>query len=104
MKTLPFQREEKKERVMVECADGMVSVHTRCAYCRHCVGVRVRNRVIPAPQKQALQDVRRGVGMDEVLLNAAMMFNSLVRDGSALECDDDTNEGFRSLFDRRTFR
>lgn len=104
MKTLPFQRDERSDRVTVECADGTVSVHSRCAYCRHCVGVMVRNRLMPAPQREALAGIRKGTTTDDALLNAAMMFNTLVRDGSAIECDDDANEGFRSLYDRRTFR
>ena len=47
---------------------------------------------------EALNAVRRGAAADENLMNAAMMFNSLVRDGSALDCDDDTNEGFTGLY------
>jgi hypothetical protein len=58
----------------------------------------VGKRLAPSPQIQALADLRRGGAPDEVLMNAAMMFNTLVRDGNAAECDDDTNEGFRKLF------
>jgi len=32
MKTLEFVRDEKKDRVTVACADGMVSVYSKCAY------------------------------------------------------------------------
>ncbi len=39
MKTLAFVRDEKKGRVAVACADGMVSVSSRCAYCRYCTGL-----------------------------------------------------------------
>ncbi|KUG20495.1 hypothetical protein ASZ90_009758 [hydrocarbon metagenome] len=35
---------------------------------------------------------------DEGLLNAAMMFNSLIRDGAAIECDDDADQGFSHLY------
>jgi hypothetical protein len=98
MKTLPFQREEKKDRVTVACADGNVSVYSHCAYCRHCKGVRAGSRVVPTPQMQALNDIRRGVSADENLMNAAMMFNTLVRDGSAIECDDDANNGYLGLY------
>ena len=98
MKTLPFQRDEKKDRVTVACADGNVSVYSHCAYCRHCHGVRAGNRVVPTPQMQALNDMRRGVSADENLMNAAMMFNTLVRDGSAIECDDDANNGYLGLY------
>lgn len=104
MKTLPFSRDEKKDRVTVECAAGPVSVYTRCAYCRHCAGVVVRNRTMPTPQREVLKAMRKGTAMDEDLLNAAMMFNTLVREGSAIECDDVKNEGFSSLYERRTFR
>ncbi len=100
MKTLPFHREEGKDRVLVECADGMVEVHSRCAYCSHCVGVRVGKRQMPAPQRQALQGVIRGSAPDENLMNAAIMFNTLVRDGAAIECDDDSDLGYHSLYRR----
>lgn len=98
MKSLSFQRDEKKNRVTVACADGDVSVYSRCAYCRHCNGVRTGSRVVPTPQAQALNDVRRGVAADDNLMNAAMMFNTLVRDGSGIECDDDANEGYRGMY------
>jgi hypothetical protein len=99
MKTLAFQRDEKKNRVTVACADGEVSVYSHCAYCRHCTGVRVGNRVVPTPQMQALSDVRRGSSSaDENLMNAAMLFNTFVRDGSAIECDDDANRGYLGLY------
>ncbi|NMB79660.1 MAG: hypothetical protein GYA23_11270 [Methanomicrobiales archaeon] len=98
MKTLPFQRDEKKNRVTVACADGDVSVYSNCAYCRSCTGVRVGNRVSPTPQAQALSDIRKGRSSDDNLMNAAMLFNSLVRDGSAIECADDRNEGFSRMY------
>lgn len=98
MKSLPFQRDEKKSRVTVACANGDVSVYSRCAYCRHCKGVMTGNRVVPTPQMLALSDVRRGVASDDNLMNAAMMFNTLVRDGSGIECDDDANEGYQGMY------
>ena len=98
MKTLQFERDEKKSRVMVGCADGKVSVYSQCAYCRHCKGIWSGKRLTPAPQLQALSDLRRGSSSDEAMMNAAMMFNTLVRDGSALECDDDANQGFGKMF------
>ncbi|MDD5143571.1 hypothetical protein [Methanoregula sp.] len=98
MKSLPFQRDEKKSRVTVSCAEGDVSVYSRCAYCRHCKGVRTGNRVVTAPQAQALSDVRREVASDDNLMNAAMMFNTLVRDGSGIECDDDENKGYQGMY------
>lgn len=98
MKSLPFNRNESTHQVTVECADGEVSVYTRCAYCSHCESVQVGRRAIPASQKQVLREMRIGVSTDEGLMNAAMMFNTLVRDGSAILCNDDANEGFRSLY------
>lgn len=98
MKTLQFQRDEKKNRVTVDCAGGAKSVYSYCAYCRHCKGIWVGKRLAPAPQIQALADLRRGTSPDEVLMNAAMMFNTLVKDGSSVECDDDAGTGFVKMF------
>jgi hypothetical protein len=98
MKTLEFVRDTKKDRVTVACADGMVSVSSKCAYCRHCTGIVVGKRVAPAPQKEALDAIRKGTGSDEGLMTAAMMFNTLVRDGNAIACDDDANTGFAKLY------
>ena len=98
MKTLVLQRNEKTGQVTVQCADGEVSVYSHCEYCRHCAGVRVGKRVIPSPITQALKEVKRGTSPDESLMNAAMMFNTLVRDGSSLECGDVENRGFKRLF------
>jgi hypothetical protein len=50
------------------------------------------------PQTQALNDIRRGAAADENLMNAAMMFNTLVRDGSAIACDDDGNRGYEGMY------
>ncbi|MCK9298140.1 hypothetical protein HL657_09580 [Methanoculleus sp. YWC-01] len=100
MKILEFHRDDAKDRVTVTCADREVSVHSHCGYCRHCAGVRVGRRTIPTPQRQALSGVMRGVDPDENLLNAATMFNTLVRDGNALECEDDAGEGFHSMYRR----
>lgn len=98
MKTLEFHRDEKKDRVTVACADGEVSVYSHCAYCKHCRGIVMGKRTMQSPQEQAGADLRRGIAGDDSLMNAAMMFNTLVRDGSAVECDDDANEGFRRRY------
>ena len=97
MKTLPFQRDEKK-RVMVTCADGDISVYSHCAYCRHCKGIWVGKRLVPSPQIQVLSELKKGTADDDSLMNAAMMFNTLIRDGLSLDCDDDENQGFRGLY------
>jgi hypothetical protein len=98
MKTLEFIRDEKKDRVTVACADGMVSVYSKCAYCKHCTGIVIGKRTAPAPQKEALDAIRKGRGSDDSLMNAAMMFNTLIRDGSAIACDDDANAGYLALY------
>lgn len=98
MKSLPFQRDTVKNRVTVECVGRSVSVYSSCAYCWHCKGVRAGTRLVLSPQVKALEELRNRRSDDDQLMNAAMMFNALVRDGSALECDDDKNEGFRKLY------
>ncbi len=94
MKTLPFHRDEKKNRVTVTCADGEISVYSHCAYCRRCKGIWVGKRLVPSPQDQALSDLKRGSAGDDTLMNAAMMFNTLIRDGLSVECEDSENQGF----------
>ena len=64
----------------------------------HCQGIRAGTRLAPSPQVKALNDIRQRGAADEILMNAAMMFNTLVRDGSAVECDDDKNDGFQKLY------
>ena len=98
MKTITFERDAKKDRVMVACAEGSVSVHSKCSFCRHCKGIYIGKRLAPFPQADALNGIRRGTGADENLMNAAMMFNTLVRDGQAIACDDDANAGFSRLY------
>jgi hypothetical protein len=98
MKTLPFQRDEKKSRVTVTCADGDISVYSHCAYCRHCKGIWVGKRLVPPPQTQVLSELKKGTAGDDSLMSAAMMFNTLIRDGSSLDCDDDENQGFGRMF------
>ena len=100
MKTLPFHREGRRDQVTVDCADGPLSVHSKCAYCIHCQGIRVSQRVVQSPIAQAFQNIRKGSVPDENLMSAALLFNTLVRDGEAVECDDDSNEGFASRFQR----
>ncbi|MBP2133900.1 hypothetical protein J2128_001854 [Methanomicrobium sp. W14] len=98
MKTLPLNRNDGKQRVTVKCAGKEVSVYSQCAYCKYCSGVLVGKRNIPAPQKEKLTGVQKGRNPDEELLNAAMMFNTLIRDGSAIICDNDDDTGFSSMY------
>ncbi|KAF1078160.1 hypothetical protein [Methanogenium sp. MK-MG] len=99
MKTLPLNRTGPNDMVKVTCAEEKeVSVYSRCAFCAHCEGVVVGRREMPNPQKQIIEDMKVGRGGDDELQNAAMTFNLFIRDGSALLCSDDKNEGFRSLY------
>ena len=85
-------------KVMCDGEKTEVSVYSRCANCAHCEGVIVGRREMPHPQKKAIENMKYGGGGDEELQNAAMTFNLFIRDGSALLCSDEKNEGFRSLY------
>lgn len=98
MKTLPLERNDKLSQSIVDCAGEAVSVYRKCAYCSHCRGVRVGGRVYPAPQEKAWTEVKMRNAPDDTLMNAALQFNTLVRDGTAIECDDDAQEGFTPLY------
>lgn len=98
MKTLPLSKDAGGNRAMVDCADGEVSAYRHCAFCEHCKGVRVGPRVYPAPQEQVLKDVKRGAAADEALMNAALQFNQLIRDGTSIECADQENQGFKPRY------
>jgi hypothetical protein len=58
----------------------------------------VGKRLVPSPQVQVLSEFKKGSANDDSLMNAAMMFNTLIRDGSSLECSDIENRGFKRLF------
>lgn len=98
MKTLPLSKDASGNRAMVDCADGEVSAYRHCAFCEHCKGVRVGPRVYSSPQEQVMRDVKRGAAADEALINAALQFNQLIRDGMAIECADEENEGFKPRY------
>jgi len=100
MKTLVIHRDEKKTRAMVDCADGEVSVHRNCAYCRHCKGIFLGDKLFPPPQEAAMKGLTGSGSGDEALMNAAMQFNSLVNSGMAVACDDEDNTGFISRYRR----
>jgi len=42
--------------------------------------------------------MRKGSAADDNLMNAAMLFNTLIRDGSAIECEDEANKGFARMY------
>jgi len=98
MKTLPFIR-GPNDRITVECATGEVPIHIRCAYCKHCAGIRVAKRLTPSPLVQTHEKLRRGRASDQDLLTAAMMFNQLITDprAEAIECADEKGVGFTHL-------
>ncbi len=98
MKTLPMKKESGGDKALVDCVGTERSVHRFCGYCQHCSGIRVGRRLIPTPQGRAVNEIRRGTAPDENLMQAAMMFNTYVRDGSAVECDDDEDEGYRPRY------
>ncbi|MDE4908879.1 hypothetical protein L0665_09700 [Methanogenium marinum] len=99
MKTLPLNRTGPNDMVKVMCADEKeLSVYSKCAFCSHCEGVIVGRREMPNPMKKVIQDSKLSAGGDEDLQNAQMMYNTLIRDGSALLCSDEKNEGFKSLY------
>jgi len=98
MKTLPLRKDQTGSRATVECSIGEVSVYQYCAFCEQCKGIRVGPRLYPMPQEKALQDMKRGTASDEVLLNAQLQFNKLVRDGVSIECGDEKGIGFVSRY------
>jgi len=100
MKTLAITRDEKKVRATVDCTDGEVSIYSNCAFCIHCKGIRIGEKIYPSPQETAMQNISGKQSDDEVLMNAAMQFNSLAASATGIECDDDQNTGFRSRYRR----
>ena len=101
MKSLPFLRDSATDKVEVECASGKLAVHTRCAFCTHCKGVKVGARIMPSPYETISSQIRTGVMPPEALMEAAMQFNTLVRDGTELACDDDAGAGYTLRFKSR---
>jgi len=53
---------------------------------------------MPSPYEQAMSQIRGGTVPPEILMEAAMQFNSLVRDGTAIACTDDNNQGYTPRF------
>jgi len=98
MKSLPILRDMTTDKVQVECASGNLAVHTRCGLCIHCKGVKVGARIMPSPYDLIAGQIRTGAMPPEALMEAAMQFNTLVRDGTEIACDDDSNVGYTSRF------
>ena len=101
MKSLPILREPGSDKAYVECASGKVPVHTRCSYCLHCKGIQVGARVMPSPYETTFSQIKGNAAPPESLMEAAMQFNSLVRDGSAISCGDESEAGYTPRFGTR---
>ena len=98
MKSLPILRDLEADKVQVECATGKLAVHTRCALCIHCKGVKVGARVMPSPYDTTSTKIRSGAMPPEALMEAALQFNALIRDGTEIACDDDADAGYTPRF------
>lgn len=96
MKILPLKKE--KDNAYVECATGDVEVHRTCSNCTNCKSIQVGARMMPSPYDGTLTKLRSGKAQPEQLMEAAMQFNLLVRDGTALGCGDDTGKGYTPRF------
>jgi len=98
MKSLPILRESDTDKVQVECAAGKLAVHTKCSFCIHCKGIKVGARIMPSPYETAASHIRTGAMPPEALMEAALQFNVLVRDGTEVACDDDAGAGYTPRF------
>ncbi|NLV25767.1 MAG: hypothetical protein GXY48_01140 [Methanomicrobiales archaeon] len=101
MKSLPIIRDSESDKAYVECASGKLPVHTRCSYCLHCKGIQVGARVMPSPYESAFSQIKGSTAPPEILMEAAMQFNTLVRDGTAISCNDDSGKGYTPRFGSR---
>jgi hypothetical protein len=98
MKSLQILRETETDKVQVECAAGKLPVHTRCAICIHCKGIKVGSRIMPSPYDTISAQIRTGAMPPEAMMEAALQFNTLVRDGTEIACDDDAGVGYTPRF------
>lgn len=64
----------------------------------NCKGIQVGARVMPSPYENAFSQMKEGSVPPEILMEAAMQFNTLVRDGSAIACNDEKGEGYTPRF------
>ncbi|MFH0967127.1 MAG: hypothetical protein V1862_05540 [Methanobacteriota archaeon] len=98
MKSLLILRDTETIKVQVECAAGKLAVHTKCAFCIHCKGVKVGARIMPSPYDTISSQIRTGAMPPEALMEAALQFNTLVRDGTEIACDDEAGVGYTPRF------
>jgi hypothetical protein len=96
MNMLPFKRE--KDNVYVACATGEVEVHRTCSNCTNCKSIQIGMRMMPSPYDAVLTKLRAGKAEPEQLMEAAVQFNALVRDGTGLGCADDSGKGYTRRF------
>ena len=96
MKVLPIKK--VKDDAYVECATGEVEVHRKCSYCTNCKSIQVGLRMMPSPYDGTLTKLRAGKAEPEQLMESAMQFNTLVRDGTALGCADEEGKGYTPRF------
>ena len=96
MKILPLRKE--KGNAYVACVTGEVEVHRTCSYCVSCKGIQIGLRMMPSPYDGTFAKLKSGKAEPEQLMESAMQFNTLVRDGTALGCADDDGKGYTSRF------
>jgi hypothetical protein len=98
MKSLEIEKDETGNKACVKCRNEDISVYSHCAYCKFCEGVIVNKRTVKSPQKSKMEGIQKGLSPDEELMAAHMMFMTLIRDGTAIVCTDENDEGFTSLY------
>ena len=89
---------KNKDNAYVECATGEVEVHRTCSYCTNCKSIQIGARMMPSPYDGTMTKLKAGKVEPEQLMEAAMQFNTLVRDGTALGCADDAGKGYTPRF------
>jgi hypothetical protein len=101
MKSREIHRDKKGSHLNVECAGRLVSVSSYCAFCCHCRGLDIGEKIV-APPLDAVSGraTTGGLADDDALMQAVMQFNSLADEAYAVACDDDEDFGFRSRFRR----
>lgn len=102
MKSLPLDRKPSGKATVI-CCGKEVSVHSTCIFCSKCAGIRTNRRVTPNPYAVALRGSKGGMSYDEQLMEAMIMFNTVIEDKNStdIECSDDEGCGYVPLTRRR---